>query len=95
VMAQMVIDNRGRGEMNTSLAAARTYRSVQTATVPCHTCLAGVAFKEGLCYSKWEAAGLFGALPLLVGGRLLQLFPDQVGASFASGPAFGVWEDTR
>ncbi|GLC39914.1 hypothetical protein PLESTM_000965700 [Pleodorina starrii] len=43
---------------------------------PLFAALTGVAFKEGLCYNKWEAAGLFGALPLTVGGRLLQLFPE-------------------
>ena len=30
----------------------------------------GVAFKEGFCYGKWEAAGLFGTIPLLLLGHL-------------------------
>ena len=38
---------------------------------------AGVAFKEGLCYNKWEAAGLFGALPLLLLGHLFSVLPAQ------------------
>jgi hypothetical protein len=32
--------------------------------------LLGVAFKEGFCYGKWEAAGLFGTIPLLLLGHL-------------------------
>lgn len=36
---------------------------------------AGVAFKEGLCYNKPEAAGLFGAVPLLMLGHLSGLLP--------------------
>ncbi|GIM04680.1 hypothetical protein Vretimale_9283, partial [Volvox reticuliferus] len=45
---------------------------------PLFAALTGVAFKEGLCYNKWEAAGLFGALPLMVGGHLLNLIPANV-----------------
>ncbi|EFJ47092.1 hypothetical protein VOLCADRAFT_75214 [Volvox carteri f. nagariensis] len=45
---------------------------------PLFAALTGVAFKEGLCYNKWEAAGLFGALPLTFGGHLLRLFPENV-----------------
>ncbi|PNW84290.1 hypothetical protein CHLRE_04g228450v5 [Chlamydomonas reinhardtii] len=45
---------------------------------PLFAALTGVAFKEGLCYNKWEAAGLFGALPLLVGGHLLGFVPHNV-----------------
>ncbi|KXZ47942.1 hypothetical protein GPECTOR_31g304 [Gonium pectorale] len=45
---------------------------------PLFAALTGVAFKEGLCYNKWEAAGLFGAVPLTVGGHLLHLFPTDV-----------------
>ena len=35
----------------------------------------GVAFKEGLCYNKWEAAGLFGTVPLLLLGHLFSFLP--------------------
>ncbi|KAG2486085.1 hypothetical protein HYH03_015288 [Edaphochlamys debaryana] len=45
---------------------------------PLFAALTGMAFKEGLCYGKWEAAGLFGATPLLVGGHLLGIFPENV-----------------
>ncbi|GLI70950.1 hypothetical protein VaNZ11_016049 [Volvox africanus] len=45
---------------------------------PLFAALTGVAFKEGLCYNKWEAAALFGALPLTVGGHLLNVFPANV-----------------
>ena len=40
----------------------------------------GVAFKEGFCYNKVEAGGLFGTVPLLLGGHLLQIFPKDVSA---------------
>lgn len=44
---------------------------------------AGVAFKEGFCYNKWEAAGLFGSMPLLMGGHLLGIWPAEVGRGCA------------
>jgi uncharacterized integral membrane protein len=37
---------------------------------PMFAALTGVAFKEGLCYGKAEAAGLFGATPILLLGHL-------------------------
>ena len=37
---------------------------------PMFAALTGVAFKEGLCYGKAEAAGLFGTVPLLLLGHL-------------------------
>lgn len=37
---------------------------------PMFAALTGVAFKEGLCYGKAEAAGLFGATPLFLLGHL-------------------------
>mmetsp|Transcript_23869 Transcript_23869/g.52277 ORF Transcript_23869/g.52277 Transcript_23869/m.52277 type:complete len:280 (-) Transcript_23869:96-935(-) len=42
---------------------------------PFFAALTGVAFKEGFCYNKWEAAGLFGTIPLLLLGHLTQLLP--------------------
>ena len=40
---------------------------------PMFASLTGVAFKEGLCYGKAEAAGLFGATPLLLLSHLSSL----------------------
>jgi uncharacterized integral membrane protein len=40
---------------------------------PLFAALTGVAFKEGFCYGKWEAAGLFGTIPLLCLGHLTGL----------------------
>uniref|UniRef100_A0A7S0RZ94 Uncharacterized protein n=1 Tax=Chlamydomonas leiostraca TaxID=1034604 RepID=A0A7S0RZ94_9CHLO len=43
---------------------------------PLFASLTGVAFKEGFCYGKWEAGGLFGVLPLLLLGHLSGLVPE-------------------
>lgn len=45
---------------------------------PAFAALTGVAFKEGFCYNKFEAAGLFGAIPLMTGGHLLGIWPEKV-----------------
>ena len=37
-----------------------------------------MAFKEGFCYRKWEAAGLFLTLPLLLLGHLSSTIPSDV-----------------
>ncbi|KAG1667894.1 hypothetical protein FOA52_013655 [Chlamydomonas sp. UWO 241] len=42
---------------------------------PMFAALTGVAFKEGMCYGKAEAAALFGATPLLLLGHLTGLVP--------------------
>jgi uncharacterized integral membrane protein len=39
----------------------------------------GVAFKEGMCYGKAEAAALFGATPLLLLGHLSGAVPADGG----------------
>lgn len=44
---------------------------------PLFAAITGVAFKEGFCYNKWEAAGLFGAMPLLMGGHLLGIWSQE------------------
>lgn len=43
---------------------------------PLFAALTGVAFKEGLCYGKGEAAALFFALPLLLLGHLSGWMPE-------------------
>jgi uncharacterized integral membrane protein len=43
---------------------------------PMFAALTGVAFKEGLCYGKAEAAGLFGATPLFLLGHLTGLLGE-------------------
>ncbi|KAF5839535.1 hypothetical protein DUNSADRAFT_508 [Dunaliella salina] len=44
---------------------------------PLFASLTGMAFKEGLCYGKGEAALLFGTVPLLSLGHLTQLMPRE------------------
>ena len=44
---------------------------------PMFAALTGVAFKEGLCYGKAEAAGLFGATPILLLAHLSSALDNQ------------------
>jgi len=43
---------------------------------PFFAAVTGVAFKEGLCYGKAEAAGLFFVTPLLLLGHLTGWIPE-------------------
>lgn len=45
---------------------------------PAHAAHTGIAFKEGFCYNKAEAGGLFGVVPLLMGGHLLGVWSQDV-----------------
>ena len=60
------------------LAATHTHTHTHT-----HT-LTGVAFKEGFCYRKWEAAGLALCVPTLLLGHLTQLVPVEVCVMYLS-----------
>lgn len=43
---------------------------------PLFAAVTGLAFKEGLCYGKFEAAALFFVIPTLLLGHLTQLLPE-------------------
>lgn len=44
---------------------------------PLFAAITGLAFKEGLCYGKWEAALIFFLVPSLILGHISGLLPDE------------------
>lgn len=44
---------------------------------PLFAAVTGLAFKEGLCYGKWEAALIFLLVPILILGHIAGLLPDE------------------
>ncbi|GMH33077.1 hypothetical protein BSKO_00911 [Bryopsis sp. KO-2023] len=44
---------------------------------PLFAAVTGVAFKEGICYQKWEAGVLFFLIPIIMLGHLYGIWPDE------------------